>query len=90
MGRQEKSEDKHFGVKVKMLFAQSCLTLYDPINCSSLVSSVHGILQARILEWIAISLSRGFSPPRDRTQVSSVLKSKYSGWRGGDLRSWRK
>ena len=38
--------------------------------CSPLESSVHGILQARILEWVAISSSRGFSQPRDRTHVS--------------------
>ena len=41
--------------KVKMLVAQSCLTLYDPMDCSLPGSSVHGILQARILEWVAIS-----------------------------------
>ena len=41
------------------LCAQSCLTLYDPTDCSPLGSSVHGILQARILQWAAISFSRG-------------------------------
>ena len=50
--------------------AQSWLTLCDPVDCSPPGSSVHGILQARILEWIAISFSRGSSQPRDRTQVS--------------------
>ena len=40
---------------------QWCLTLCDPIDCSPLVSSVHGILQARILEWVAMPSSRGFS-----------------------------
>ena len=50
--------------------AQSCLTLCDPVECSPSGSSVHGILQARILEWVAISYSRGSSHPRDRTQVS--------------------
>ena len=49
---------------------QSCLTLYNPVDCSPLGSSIHGILQARILEWVAISFSRGSSQPRDRTQVS--------------------
>ena len=44
---------------------QSCPTLYDPMDCSLLGSSVHGILQARILEWIAMSSSRGSSKPRD-------------------------
>ena len=45
--------------------AQSCLTLCDPMDCSLPGSSVHGILQARILEWVAISFSRGSSQPRD-------------------------
>ena len=43
--------------------AQSCLTLCDPMDCSPAGSSVHGILQARILEWVAISFSRGSSQP---------------------------
>ena len=40
---------------------QSCLTLCNPMDCSPPGSSVHGILQARILEWVAISFSRGYS-----------------------------
>ena len=44
---------------------QSCLTLYDPMDCSLPGSSVHGILQARILEWVAMPSSRGSSQPRD-------------------------
>ena len=51
---------------------QLCLTLLDPLDCSQPGSSVHGILQARILEWVAISFSRGSSQPRDQTQVSYV------------------
>ena len=51
--------------KVKVLVAHSCLTLCDPIECSPPGSSIHGILQARILEWVAIPYSRGSSPPRD-------------------------
>ena len=47
--------------KAKMLVAQLCLTLCDPMDCSPSGSSVHGILQARILEWGAIPFSRGFS-----------------------------
>ena len=46
---------------------QSCLTLCDPMDCNPPGPSVHGILQARILEWVAISFSRGFYQPRDRT-----------------------
>ena len=52
--------------KVKMLVTQSCLTLCNLMNCSPPGSSVHGILQARILEWVAISFSRGSSQPRDQ------------------------
>ena len=43
---------------------QSCLTLCDPVDCGPPGSSIHGILQARILEWVAISFSRGSSQPR--------------------------
>ena len=49
---------------------QSCLTLCDPMDGSPPGSSVHGILQARILEWVAMPSSRGSSQPRDQTQVS--------------------
>ena len=42
-----------------VLVTQSCLTLYDPVDCSPPGSSVHGIIQARILEWVAISFSKG-------------------------------
>ena len=49
---------------------QSCLTLCDPIDCSPPGSSVHGISQARTLEWISFPFSKGSSPPRDQTQVS--------------------
>ena len=52
---------------------QSCLTLCDPMDCSLPGSSVHGILPARVLEWVAISFSRGSSQPRDRTQVSHIV-----------------
>ena len=51
---------------------QSCLTLCDPMDCSLPGSSVHGIFQARILEWVAISYSRESSPIRDRTCISCV------------------
>ena len=54
------------------MHAQSCPTLCNPMDCSPPGSSVHGISQARILEWVAISSSRGSSWPRDRTHVSCV------------------
>ena len=59
-------------MKVKMLVAQSCLTLCDPMDCSLPGSSVHRILQARILEWITIPFSRGSSQLRDQTCVSYI------------------
>ena len=46
---------------VKVLVAQSCLTLCDPMDYSLPGSSVHGVFQARILEWVVIPFSRGFS-----------------------------
>ena len=52
-------------IKVKVKDAQSCPTLCDPMDCT-----VQGILQARILEWVAFPFSRGSSQPRHRTQVS--------------------
>ena len=52
--------------------AQSCSTLFISLDCSPPGSSVHGISQARILEWITISFSRGSSQPKDRTCVSCV------------------
>ena len=65
---------------VLVLVAQSCLTLCDPMDCmdcSLSGSSVHGILQARILEWVAILFSRGSSQPRDQTQVSCIAGTFY-------------
>ena len=56
---------------------QSCSTLCDPMDCSPPGSSVHGILQARILESVAIPPSRGSSQPRDRIQISCIA-SKFS------------
>ena len=57
---------------MNMLVAQSCPTLCNPKDCSPPGSSVHGILQARILEWVAIPFSRGSSSSRDWTQVSCI------------------
>ena len=60
--------------------AQSCLTLCDPMDCSLPGSSVHGIFQARVLEWIAISFSRASSQPRDWTQVSRIVDRRFTVW----------
>ena len=59
-------------VKSESEVAQSSLTLCDPVDCSLPGSSVHGILQARILEWVAISFSRGSSRPRDWTRSPAL------------------
>ena len=56
-----------------VLVAQSCPTLCSPMDYSPPGSSVHGIVQARILQWVAISFSRGASRPRDQTQVSCIV-----------------
>ena len=60
--------------------AQLCPTLSDPVDCSPPGSSVNGILQARILEWVAISFSRGSYWPRDRTQVSRIAVRHFTVW----------
>ena len=61
----------HWFVYVWM-HAQLCLTLCDPMDYSLPGSSIHGFFQARILEWVVISYSRGYSWPRDQTCVSSL------------------
>ena len=58
------------GVSAKSL--QSCLTFCNPVDCSLQVSSVRQVLQARILEWVAISSSTGSSQPRNRTCISCI------------------
>ena len=59
---------------------QSCPTLCDPMDCSLPCSSIHGIFQARVLEWGAISFSRGSSQSRDRTQVSHIVGRCFTVW----------
>ena len=59
---------------LKVLVAQLCPTLSDPIDCSPPGPSVLGILQARILEWVAIPFSRGSSRPRDQTHISHISR----------------
>ena len=60
------------GPKLESEVTQSCPTLCNPMDCSPQGSSFHGIFQARILEWVAISSSRGSSQPRDLTHISCV------------------
>ena len=66
--------------KVKVLVAQSCLILCDPMDCSLPGSSVHGIVQARMLEWEAILFSRGSSWLRDWTWVSCIAGEFLTFW----------
>ena len=68
--------DSFKGMIARLL--QPCLTLCDPMACSLPRSSVQGILQARILEWVVISSSRGSSPPRDQALIPCV--SWIAGW----------
>ena len=63
-----------------VLVAQSCLTLCDSMDCRLPCSSVHGILHVRILEWVAISFSRGSTQPRDQTQVSHIAGVLFMVW----------
>ena len=60
--------------------AQSCPTLCNPMDCSLPGFSVHGIFQARVLEWVAISFSRGSSQPRDRTWVFHIVGRRFTLW----------
>ena len=63
-----------------MLVAQSCPALCNPLDCSLPGPSVHGILQARILEWVAIVFSRGSSQPRDGTRISYIGRWMLCHW----------
>ena len=65
---------------VCMLVAQSCLTFCDPMDCSPSGFSVHGLLQARILEWVVIPFSTGSSQPRDQTWVSCIARGSFTIW----------
>ena len=66
-----------------VLVAQSCPTLCEPRP----VSSIHGILQARVLEWVAISFSRRSSPPRDQTWVSLIAGRRFTIWATGEQKT---
>ena len=70
----------YLSIYIHILVAQLCPTPWDPIDCSLPDSSVHGINQARILEWVAISFSRGSSKPRDQIQVSCTAGRLFTVW----------
>ena len=69
--------------------AQSCLTLCNPMDCSLAGSPIHGIVQARVLEWVASSFPRGSSRPRDWTWISSIVGRCFIVWatRDGNQKS---
>ena len=60
------------------VFSCPCPTIYNPPDCGQPSSSVRGVFQARILEWVAISSSRGSSWPRDRTRVSCIASRLFT------------
>ena len=65
---------------VKVLVAQLCLTLCDPMDCSPPGSSAHGILQTGILEWVAFPFSKGSSRPRVWTSLSCIADRFFTVW----------
>ena len=73
MGRLKKQN-------VKALIPQLCPTLWDPVDYSPPGSSIYGILQVGILEWVAIPFSKGSSQPRDWTQVSCIAGGFFTIW----------
>ena len=70
--KEENAPERNYSGLSESVVAQSCLTLCNPMDCSLPGSSTHGIFQARILEWVANSFSRGTSQPRDWTLVSDI------------------
>ena len=65
------------GVVVVVVLSLSRIQLLKPVDCSPPGSSVHGILQARIVDWVAISFSRGSTPPSDQTHISCIAGSLF-------------
>ena len=70
-------------IHIRALVAQLCPTLCDPMDCNTPYSSVHVILQAKLLEWVSMPFSRGLSQPRDRTQVSCTASGFFTIWPPG-------
>ena len=68
------------GMKVKMLVTRLLLTLCNPLDCSPADSSVYGILQARIPEWVAVSFSRGCFWPKDGTRFFCIADRFFTTW----------
>ena len=64
----------------QVLVSQSCPTLCDPMDCYPPGSSVNGILQVRVLEWVAMPFSRGSSWNKEWTHVSSIAGRFFTNW----------
>ena len=69
---------------------QSYPTLCNPMDCSLPGSSVHGIFQASVLEQVAISFSRGSSPPRDWTRVSRIVGRRFTIWATREVKTLKR
>ena len=86
--------DPRFNQRSKWKWSRSVVsTFYGPMDCSLPGSSIHGIFQARILEWVAISFSTGSSQPRDWTRVSRIVGRRFTVWatrEEGLLFIWRR
>ena len=74
--------------EVQVLVAQTCLILCNPMDCSPPDSSAREILQARILEPVAIPFSKGFSPPRGWTQFSCIAGRFFTVWATREAPTW--
>ena len=73
---------------IKCLVTQSCLTLCEPMDYSPPGSSVHGILQASLLEWVAVPFSRGSSQPMDWTHISGTAGKFFTIWATREATLW--
>ena len=67
-------------IMVCVLVTQSCMILWDHVVCRPPGSSVHGIFQERLLDWVAIPFSRGSFLPRDQTQLSCIAGRFFTVW----------
>ena len=82
-GKEHRASQKKKKIELPLpacLVTQACLNLGDPMDCILPGSYIHGISQARILEWVAISFSRGSCPPRGWTHVSCIVGRFFTIW----------
>ena len=73
---------------MKLLVTQLCLTFWDPMDCSPPGIPAHGILQARMLEWVTIAFSRECSQPRDWAQVFCIAGRFFIIWDTKEVLYW--